>query len=46
MKANFGILPPVEGRGRRDRSRAHAARSEAELEKFLQDVETPLRIST
>ena len=46
MKANFGILPPVEGRGRRDRSRAHASRSEAELEKFLQAVETPLRIST
>ncbi len=46
MKANFGILPPVEGSGRRDRARAHAARSEADLEKFLQGVETPLRITT
>lgn len=46
MKANFGILPPVGGRGRRDRSRAHAARSEADLESFLQEVGAPLRTTT
>ncbi|MGH2627220.1 MAG: methylenetetrahydrofolate--tRNA-(uracil(54)-C(5))-methyltransferase (FADH(2)-oxidizing) TrmFO [Anaerolineales bacterium] len=46
MKANFGILPPVEGKGKRDRSRAHAARSAADLEEFLRNVETRLRITT
>lgn len=46
MKANFGILPPVSGRGRRDRSRAHAARSREAIEKFLSGSPDPLRIAT
>lgn len=38
MKANFGILPPLEGpplRGRRARASAHAARSTQALKAFL-----------
>jgi len=38
MKANFGILPPIESDKRlkgRDRARAHAERALADLENFL-----------
>ena len=38
MKANFGILPPLENsarNGRRDRARLHAERALNDLEKFL-----------
>ena len=38
MKANFGILPPLEDgtrRNRRERAKAYASRSEVELDKFL-----------
>jgi folate-dependent tRNA-U54 methylase TrmFO/GidA len=38
MKANFGILPALENSDRlhkRDRARAHAARSLADLEIYL-----------
>lgn len=38
MKANFGILPPIESHKRlkgRDRARAHSERALAELENFL-----------
>lgn len=42
MKANFGILPPLEGiapRGKRPRSAAYAARALADLEEFLKSNE-------
>lgn len=37
MKANFGILPPLEDapKGKRDRHRAYAVRAAADLEAFL-----------
>jgi methylenetetrahydrofolate--tRNA-(uracil-5-)-methyltransferase len=39
MKANFGILPELDGnpRGKRIKAAAHAARSKELVEKFLQD---------
>jgi methylenetetrahydrofolate--tRNA-(uracil-5-)-methyltransferase len=39
MKANFGILPPLEGRlkGKRTRGAAHAERARLDLETFLQE---------
>ena len=42
MKANFGILPPLEdgkGRNRRERAKAYAMRSALDLEKFLEEEE-------
>ncbi len=42
MKANFGILPPLEldrRVGRRDRSRLYAERARLALEEFLQNVD-------
>lgn len=41
MKANFGILPPldVEARGKRERGAAHAERAARELEKFLSEID-------
>lgn len=41
MKANFGILPPLEGeikRNRRERAVAYKDRSLSELEKFLREL--------
>ena len=41
MKANFGILPPLENpklRGKRQRAAAHASRSAADLELFLMNT--------
>ncbi len=41
MKANFGILPPLEdarARGKRSRAAAYAERARQELEAFLRDV--------
>jgi len=41
MKANFGILPPLENpklRGKRQRAAAHASRSAVDLESFLMNV--------
>ena len=38
MKANFGILPPLndgQRRNKRERAKAHASRSKAELGEFL-----------
>ncbi len=42
MKANFGILPPLEeeARGKRERGAAHARRSAERLDAFLAAVET------
>jgi methylenetetrahydrofolate--tRNA-(uracil-5-)-methyltransferase len=42
MKANFGILPPLEDpkpRGKRQRAAAYANRAAEDLESFLMDVE-------
>jgi methylenetetrahydrofolate--tRNA-(uracil-5-)-methyltransferase len=43
MKANFGLLPPLDGesqaRGKRQRGEAHSQRAEADLESFLQNLE-------
>jgi methylenetetrahydrofolate--tRNA-(uracil-5-)-methyltransferase len=41
MKANFGILPPVEGKfkGKRERAAAHAERAAQALESFLAEHE-------
>ncbi len=39
MKANFGILPPIENAdhlGKRERAKAYADRAIIDLEKFLQ----------
>jgi methylenetetrahydrofolate--tRNA-(uracil-5-)-methyltransferase len=40
MKANFGILPPLEGKlhGKRERAAAHAARALGAMELFLAEV--------
>ena len=41
MKANFGILPPLENpklRGKRQRAAAHANRSAVDLESFLMNI--------
>lgn len=40
MKANFGILPPLEGefRGKRERGAAHAQRARNVLESFLNSI--------
>ena len=40
MKANFGILPPlqVEARGKRERGAAHAERAAQSLETFLKSI--------
>jgi folate-dependent tRNA-U54 methylase TrmFO/GidA len=39
MKANFGILPPLEGRlkGKRTRGAAHAEHAHCDLETFLRE---------
>jgi len=42
MKANFGILPPLQGAhplGKRERARAYAERALADLERFLAEHE-------
>jgi methylenetetrahydrofolate--tRNA-(uracil-5-)-methyltransferase len=41
MKANFGILPPVEGKfkGKRERAAAHAEKAAQALEIFLAKYE-------
>ncbi len=43
MKANFGILPPLEGesreRGKRQRGEAYSRRAEEDLEAFLKELE-------
>jgi methylenetetrahydrofolate--tRNA-(uracil-5-)-methyltransferase len=41
MKANFGILPPLEvdTRGKRERGAAHAERAAGKLERFLSEIE-------
>jgi methylenetetrahydrofolate--tRNA-(uracil-5-)-methyltransferase len=43
MKANFGLLPPLEGesqrRGKRQRGEAHSQRAEEDLETFLRKIE-------
>ena len=41
MKANFGILPPLEGKfkGRRERGNAHAERAAKAMETFLLEYE-------
>ncbi len=46
MKANFGILPPLEEstkgrRGRRERSQAYADRAAQDLEVFLKTIDDP-----
>jgi methylenetetrahydrofolate--tRNA-(uracil-5-)-methyltransferase len=46
MKANFGIMPGVPGRGRRDRARAQAARSSEDLAAFLVHTGEDVRIAT
>ena len=41
MKANFGIIPPLDDgirRNRRKRAQAHAARSERDLKSFMQET--------
>ena len=41
MKANFGILPPLEGeriRGKRERGAAYSRRALHDLERFLEEV--------
>lgn len=40
MKANFGILPPLDGafRGKRERGAAHAQRAGEALESFLNSM--------
>ena len=48
MKANLGLLPPLPGgrMGRRERARAHAARSESSLSGFLAVAGASMRIAT
>ena len=46
MKANFGILPPVSGRGKRERAKAHASKASDALEGFLRNISDPLHIAT
>lgn len=43
MKANFGILPPLDSdaRGKRERARAYAARAIEDLTAFLDAVDAP-----
>ena len=47
MKANFGLLPPIEDNrihGKRMRGAAYTARALADLDKFLAENETPTAI--
>ena len=47
MKANFGILPPLEAapKGKRDRQKLYAARASDGLESFLSDIGANLPVS-
>jgi methylenetetrahydrofolate--tRNA-(uracil-5-)-methyltransferase len=49
MKANFGILPPLDdgkGMGRRERARAYAERAGRGLSDFLKDIDVLQNIIT
>jgi methylenetetrahydrofolate--tRNA-(uracil-5-)-methyltransferase len=43
MKANYGIMPPLEHppRGKRERAQAYSARALADLEAYLATVQVP-----
>ena len=38
MKANFGILPPLSGKGKRERARLYAQAAGESLEKYLSNI--------
>ncbi len=48
MKANFGLMPPLEGkvRGKRKRMEAHAARAQSSLEEWLGLAEGRVELPT
>ena len=46
MNVNFGLFPPIEGAGRRDRKAAMTARARAALAGWMRSLDPPLRTAT